>query len=335
MKKISALLLLAALTAATLTGCSATENSASQDAETSADAEAVSEEGEESGSQAAFGRGEIEFEPVTAVENEDCIVRITDLEAAEDRYKFTVELENTSADQTYSLSPAAYTVEGLVYDPDFGELRIPSMGASMPLAEDVAPGTVGTGNIWIDTDGFVEIGITDFTDIGLSFKVTNFDNYELVNGVAAEGTVHIYPRGQENASVYTREAQESDVVLADTAEITLTAVGSETDAEDGDFTEMLYLQNKSDQPLTFKLDENSVNGSMQTSYPYGYGTHVQIPAGTGSYLPMEFSGDDLSTNAITDVEEIGFKFVLCTLDDMGNATDLLLEETYTVTPAAQ
>ena len=48
------------------------------------------------------------------------------------------------------------------------------------------------------------------------------------------------------------------MVLADTAEITLTAVGSETDAEDGDFTEMLYLQNKSDQPLTFKLDENSV-----------------------------------------------------------------------------
>lgn len=48
---------------------------------------------------------------------------------------------------------------------------------------------------------------------------------------------------------------------------------------------------------------------------------------------MEFGGDDLSTNAITDVEEIGFKFVLCTLDDMGNAADLLLEETYTVTAA--
>lgn len=29
-------------------------------------------------------------------------------------------------------------------------------------------------------------------------------------------------------SIYTREAQETDVVLADTAEITLTAVGSET-----------------------------------------------------------------------------------------------------------
>ena len=134
-------------------------------------------------------------------------------------------------------------------------------------------------------------------------------------------------------SIYTREAQETDVVLADTAEITLTVVGSETDAEDGDFTEMLYLQNKSDQPLTFKLDENSVNGSMLTSYPYGYGTYVQIPAGTGSYLPMEFGGDDLSTNAITDVEEIGFQFVLCTVDETGHPADLLLEETYTVTAA--
>lgn len=57
---------------------------------------------------------------------------------------------NTSADQTYSLSSAAFTVEGLVYDPDFGELRIPVMGASLPLAEDVAPGTVGSGNVWID-----------------------------------------------------------------------------------------------------------------------------------------------------------------------------------------
>lgn len=335
MKKISVLLLMTVLVSGTLAGCSGTENSVSRNVDTSADAEADSGQGEEGGSETASFGENIEFEPVTAIENENCIVRITDLIVEKGRYKFIVELENTSTDQTYTLSPGTISVEGLIYDPDFEELRIPAMGASLSLISDAAPGTVESGKIWIDTDVFQEIGITDFTDIGITLQVKNYDNLDLVNGLAAEGTVHIYPHGQENAAVYTREPQDTDIVLADTAEITLTAVGSETDEENGDFTEMLYLQNKLDQPLTFRMDENSLNGYMMDSFPYGYGTYVQIPAGASSYLPMEFDGEDLQTNGITDVEEIGFKFSLNTLDDMGYPAELLLEETYTVTPAAE
>lgn len=145
MKKISVLLLMAVLVSGTLAGCSGTENSVSRDVEISSDAETDSGQGEEGSSETVSFGENIEFEPVTAIENENCTVRITDLEAEADRYMFTVEMENTSADQTFSLSPDVISVEGLIYDPDFSELRIPAMGVSLSLISDAAPGTVESG----------------------------------------------------------------------------------------------------------------------------------------------------------------------------------------------
>ena len=241
-----------------------------------------------------------------------------------------MELENTSADHTPSLWLDEISAEGLMYDPDFRELGLPSQG--LPRIEDAAPGTVESDSVVIDTEVFEEIGVMDFTDIMMTFSVTDYGSYDLENNLAGEGTVHIYPHGQENAAVYVRESLAEDVVLADTADVTLTAVGYETDEEKGDFTATLYMQNKSDRALAFKLDENSLNGYMITSFPYGYGSYVYIPAGASSYLPVEFDGEDLKENGITDVETLEFRFHLCTTDDAGNAAETLLEETYSLTP---
>ena len=129
-----------------------------------------------------------------------------------------------------------------MYDPDFRELGLPSQG--LPRIEDAAPGTVESDSVVIDTEVFEEIGVMDFTDIMMTFSVTDYGSYDLENNLAGEGTVHIYPHGQENAAVYVRESLAEDVVLADTADVTLTAVGYETDEEKGDFTASICRTNQ-------------------------------------------------------------------------------------------
>lgn len=227
----------------------------------------------------------ISFSEVTAVDNAECTIKITDIDP-DNMWGYTLKatLENKSSDKTYMFSVDNASINGVQCDPFF--------------ASEVASGKKSNEEISFTTDTLDENGIGDYTDIELSFCVYDSDDW-LADPVAEE-TVHIYPYGEEKASTFVREAQASDNILIDNDYITAIATGYEEDDLWG-YTVNLFLINKTDNEIMFSADDVSVNGIMCD--PFFAET---VSAGKCSFSSMSFSDTTLEENGIESIEEIEF-----------------------------
>ncbi len=231
-------------------------------------------------------KNEIVFEEIQVVENEECSIKITDIDP-DNMWGYTLktDLENKSPEKTYMVSVTSAAVNGVQCDPFF--------------ATEVAPGKKAIGDISFSDAALKENGVGDFTDIELSFRV--YDSNDWMADPVAEETIHIYPYGEEKAAPFVRERKASDVVLLDNEYVSMTVTDIEAEGLWG-YTLNLFLENKTDKEVMFSVDEASVNGYMADPF---YASSL-LP-GKCAFSSMSWANSTLEELGITGIEEIEFK----------------------------
>lgn len=246
----------------------------------------------------------IQFEPVTVADNEACSIIIREIE--EDSiwgYTLKTLLENRSADKTYMFSVQSASVNGVEVDPLF--------------AREVAAGMKANEEISFTGGKLTENGITQYTDIALSFRV--YDNDDWMADPVYEDTIHVYPYGQEKAEKYVREMQPSDIMIAENEYASVAVTGYTEDPVWG-YTVNLFLVNKTpDHAIMFSVDDASVNGYMIDPF---FATTVN--PGNCAFREMSFSDSALEENSITNIDEIAFSLRAYDADQFG-AEDYMKE----------
>lgn len=249
---------------------------------------------------------ETEFEEITVVDNEECVIKITGLEPDnDDGYTVKAYFENKSDDIIYMFSVETASVNGVMDDPYF--------------ATEVAAGKKRNSEITFDSAD-EEIG--DYTDIEISFRVYDSDDWSAED--VADETVHIYPYGEENAVRFERKVTDSDIVLVDNDDVTVIVTGFETD-DSWSYIADLFLVNKTDRNLVFSSEDDSVNGYMIDPY-----WAEEVYAGKCAFDMMAWDLDDFEENGIDEVEEIEFALRVYDSDDW--SADDILNEIVTINP---
>ena len=189
----------------------------------------------------------ITFEEISVVDNEECTIAITGID--EDNlwgYTLNAFLENKSSDKTYMFSVTTASINGVKIDPLF--------------ANEVAAGKKANEEITFTTNTLEKNGITQFTDIALSFKV--YDSNDWMADPVYQDTVHVYPYGEDKAEFFIREPQSTDTIIADNDYASVIVTGYEEDDIWG-YTVNLYILNKTpDHKIMFSVDDAAVNGYM-------------------------------------------------------------------------
>jgi hypothetical protein len=227
---------------------------------------------------------QISFNGNVVVDNAECGIKITAVEYSKSSgLVLKTQFENKSNDKVYMYSVDSAAINGVMCDPFF--------------ATEVAAGKKANKNINFYASKLEEIGIEKCTDIELTFRVYDSDDWSADN--VAFTTVHIYPYGEEKAERYVRPSKPSDVILVDNEYVTVIAVGynDSTDFEIG-----LFLLNKTDKEVMFSVGDASLNGFMIDPF-----FAKSILPGKCAYGTLDWSSSQLEENDITDVEEIEFK----------------------------
>lgn len=230
---------------------------------------------------------ELTFEEITVVDNDQCLIKITDIDP-DSTWGYTLKayMENKSGDKTYMFSITDAAVNGVETETAF--------------AAEIAAGKKSNKDINFYDKKLSSNGVGDFTDIELSFKV--YDSNDWLADPAAKETVHIYPYGEDKATKFVRETQPSDIVIVDNDEVSVIVTGYGEDAIWG-YTVNLFLVNKTDKGLMYSVDNASVNGFMADPF-----WATSVGAGKVAFSTMSWSDSKLEENGITTVEEIEMNF---------------------------
>ncbi len=252
---------------------------------------------------------EISFEEMTVVDNDQCLIKITGIEPDNwQGYTLKAYLENKSADKTFMFSVQSGAINGVQADPFF--------------ATEVAAGKKSNEQISFSDSKLSANGIVDFTDIELSFRV--YDSNDWMADNAAEETIHIYPFGEDKATAFVRESQPTDTVLVDNDNVSVIVTGYNDDKIWG-YTVNLYLVNKTDKELMYSVDEASVNGFMADPF-----WASSVNAGKVAFASMSWSDSAFEENGITSVEEIEMKLRIHDSNDWTSGD--IFNETVTLNP---
>lgn len=249
------------------------------------------------------------FEEIVVADNDTCSIRITGLDP-DNMWGYTLEaeLENKTADTTLMFSVDTAAVNGVQTEPMF--------------AEEVAAGKKSKVSIVMLSDELEANGVGDFTDIALSFRVYDSNDWS-AEAVAVE-SVHVYPFGQENAVQFARAAQETDRILVDNEFATVVLTGCGPDDFWG-YQAKLYIVNKTDTTIMVSVDEASVNGYMADPF-----FADSVGAGYCAFSAITWLDSTLEENGITEVENI--EFVLRVYDEEDWSADDFFNETITIEP---
>lgn len=295
---------LAILMVVSLTACGGESSSSSTDATKPSSVEDSSTISQEESSNPT----EVSFEEITVVDNEQCTIKITEIDKGNIwGYTLKTYLENKSADKTYMYSVTSAAINGVQTDPLF--------------ATEVAAGKKSNSDISFSSD-LKQYGITDFTDIELSFKV--YDSNDWMADAVFEGTVHVYPYGEENSSAFVREAKDTDTVIVDNDSATVIVTDYDPNSIWG-YTANLYLVNKTDKELMFSVDEASINGFMSDPF-----WATSVDGNKVAFSSLSWSSSDLESNGITSVEEIEMKLKIYDANDW--SASAVFENTVTLKP---
>ena len=229
---------------------------------------------------------EFSFVSFTAVDNDECSIIIKDIDP-DNMWGYTVKVtvENKSTEKTYRFSTGDTSINGVATDSLF--------------YEDVAPGKKANGELNFLLSDKEEAEIGDFTDINVVFKVSDADDWS-ADPVVNEA-IHIYPYGEDKATVYVREPQPSDRIIVDDDNFTAIITGDYMDS--GEYAIDLFLTNKTDMELAVGTENESVNGYMMDPF---FGRY--IAPRTSMFATISWSKSDLKENDITDIETAEFSF---------------------------
>ncbi len=252
---------------------------------------------------------EISFEEMTVVDNEQCAIKITGIEPDNTwGYTLNAYFENKSEDKTYMFSVQNAAINGLQTDPFFAT----TVAAGKKSNEDI--------NFSADLSSY---GLTDYTDIELTFRV--YDNDDWTADDVALQTVHVYPYGEDKATTFVRESESTDHVIVDNENVTIIVTGYGEDEIWG-YTMHLYLVNKTGSEVMFSADDVSVNGFMADPF-----WATSVAAGKAAFSDVSWSDSTFEENDITTVEEIEMTWSVYNnedweQDDFYNETTILNPE---------
>lgn len=249
---------------------------------------------------------EVSFDELTAVDNEECVIKITDIDPNNSLgYTLDLYLENKSATTTYMFAVNSANVNGI--------------NVSSAFATEVAPGKKANTEIYFQKDMFEGI---EFTDIELTFRVYNSKDW-FADPVAIE-TVNVYPLGQENATQYIREAKDTDTVLVDNEYVTVIITDYVTDHPTA-YAANIYMVNKTDVEVMFSANETSINGYMIDPH-----WARSVPSGKCAFSYIGWYNSDLAKNGIKTVEEIEFVLIAANYKDL--LSDHFVDQVCKLTP---
>lgn len=175
----------------------------------------------------------------TALDNENCRVRILKVDPeAEAGCTVDVELTNrTKKPVLFGLRYAA--VNGVQTDPAFS--------AQVPGGETVE------STIVLKDELLEYYGITEFTDVELSFLAADAD--DLSNELDDDRPIHLYPLGK--VTPYVRD-EKDDRILFESPSVKVALISYYQDRKTG-FAANVHLTNKTDLPLNFTVDDAALN----------------------------------------------------------------------------
>lgn len=251
----------------------------------------------------------ITFTEQTVVDNDQYIIKVTGINPDDILgYSLQVYVENKSADMTYTFSADSAYVNGVNNEPIFHT--------------DLEPGKKINEEITFLTNKMEEYGVGDFTDIEMTFRVRELDNYD--DDAAAYYTTNIYPYGEEKAVKFERKPAATDTVLVDNADVTVIVLGYEKPDSWG-LSIPVYVVNKTDKEVSFEWDNTSVNDYAIE----GFGGSV-LMGGKCDFYKVEWLKSDFEENGITAVNKIEFLLKVRDFNDWEAAP--ILEQTITLTP---
>lgn len=252
---------------------------------------------------------ELNFTELLVVDNDACTIKITGIDPDNWMgFSLKVYLENKTSDKTLMYSVDSASVNGLASDPFW--------------AMEVNAGKKANSTISFMDSELKEQGVTEYTDIELSFRVYDFDDW--MSDAVAEVTVHVYPYGADNVQAFQREAQSGDVLLVDNEHLSVTVTGCGMDPIWG-YTVKLYIVNKTDKTLMLSAESASINGFMADPF-----WAVEVAPGKSAASDVSWFTTTLEENGITDVEEI--ELTLTAYDSNDWSADRLLNQTCTIIP---
>lgn len=280
-----------------LTGCGSSSTGSSDSSASGGSSQAQSEQKEEVK----------DFDQVL-VDNENIKVEITKLDPNDlFGYAASIYMENkTNLNLMFAINDSS--INGVMMDPFFAD----TVSAGMKSNDTVT---------WSKSD-LNEAGITVVTQIELRLHVYNNDDW---TADPIDNTVYtIYPLGQDSAALTTREKQDSDIVLVDNDQVAIRIINIDPNDTFG-YTLHAYIENKTDRPLMYTVEDSSINGFMVDPF---WATDVQPHK--VEYTDINFSTTDLQANNITTVETISLPIRVYDDEDF-SAVDIL-NDTYTITP---
>lgn len=209
-------------------------------------------------------------------------------------YAIDLYLENKSDDKAYTFYVSESAVNGL---------EVMCLDAFT-----VPAGKVAFKTVYISDSTLEKSGITDVTDIYMYLRAYESDSYEAED--VANNSVHIYPKGQENAVTYVREVKDTDTVLVDNENVTIIITGMEIDEVFGSESLGFYLVNKTSENVTFSMDDVSVNGFAMDPFFI-----VSVSPGLSKFVAADWYNYDFEENNIEKIEKIEFTFTASSSDD--------------------
>ena len=251
----------------------------------------------------------ITFTEAVVVDNKDCTIKITDIDP-DNLWGYTLKtfIHNKSSEITYMIAVESAAINGVQCDPFF--------------ATEVAPGKKANVEISFSDEILEAEDITSYTDIELTFRV--YDTNDWSSDDIVYQTIHIYPYGEINAVNFVRTPQPNDTIIIDNEYTTVIVTGYEYDEIWG-YTAKLFLLNKTNKNLMYSFDNVSVNGFMADPF---YATSV-LP-GKCAFSSVYWSETIFAQNGITKVNEIDFMLSIYDYDNW--LSDYLVNEKIVLNP---
>ncbi|MBR4309047.1 MAG: hypothetical protein IKT58_05580 [Oscillospiraceae bacterium] len=252
----------------------------------------------------------VTFEEVVVVDSAECLIKVTGVNNDDFQgYSLDVYAENRSSDKKYTFSVDSAAINGV--------------NCSTYYYETVEPGKKSNKSIAFLDDDLERYGLGAYTDIELSFRVSDSEDW-FADDVANE-SVHIYPYGEAKATKFVRQAQPGDKVLVDNNDVTVIATGFGM-REYWGYCADLYVVNKTDRTLGFSAEDASLNDFMTDAF-----LDIEyVDAGNSTFGSVIWSESEMEANNITDVTDMEFTLRAYDVEDW--YSDDVLNAVITITP---
>lgn len=225
---------------------------------------------------------EPDFQEITLADDENCTFKIMSIQ--EDSlwgYTLKVYLENHS-DKELMFSLDDVSVNSFMCDPFWATTIMPGMKANEEIS--------------FSSSDFSANGITQVTDITFTLNVYDNNNWTADYLIAQEHT--LYPLGPDAVQPFIRTPVDGELVLFDNDQCSMVVTGYDPDNLWG-YTVNVYLENKTNAPLMFSVDNASVNGYMCDPF-----WAVSVAPGKRSNASISWTETSFIENGITHVESI-------------------------------